>query len=125
MAALLFSTYCTYCDDPCGRQYYVGYIVPQKGGFPQFEYVWRTAYDAAVWRNICEKDLGVGPVLSLHPFEWVAAQGRAKGLTMAENVYEVLTDHRFPDRKDYAFLVPQGYTLTTNTEITSLKKISK
>jgi hypothetical protein len=111
MRPLFTSCVCDHCDGIAEVGAFRGYIVyrgeEDLGGRPV--YVFRTATDAAIWRNA--QGLQHSPiraVLSESPFRWRVSSGSIRDVELAERPFEIYPDHRFPPDPHRAYLAPKS-----------------
>lgn len=112
MLPLFTSCICERCDGPPRGRFYVGFVVwrgGDDGDGPRQDYVFRTGSDARRWRDVnkltgCE----IRPVLVEHEPGWHLSRGTIKGLELADRLFEVYPNHRFPPAHNRAFLAPES-----------------
>jgi hypothetical protein len=111
MLLLLTSYVCEYCDGPPVGQFYRGFVVWRglDGDQPRREYVFRTREIAAKWRELRKlEDFEIREVLSENAIGWRRSRGSVKDIELADRLYYIYPDHRFPPAADRAFLAPEA-----------------
>jgi hypothetical protein len=111
MTLLLISYVCDRCEGAPRGSYYRGYIVwDPRRHLPRKEYVFRDRDVAEYWRSIRQlEDSQIREVLCEHEIRWHVGRGTIKNLELADHLYEIYADHRFPPGPYRAFLAPEGY----------------
>lgn len=109
MRPLFTSCVCDHCDGLVAVETYRGFIVYRGPADLRDRslYVFPTRTDAALWRSAT--GLSHCPILEVlceTPFAWRRSSGSIGDLELADRLYEVYPDHRFPPAPDRAYLAP-------------------
>lgn len=102
---LFYSAACDWCDGLVSAELDRGYIVWRGRPPGASEYVFRTRGDAARWIEARElTDCPVREVLSEYPFRWRPSTGTIRDIELADRLFEIYPDRRFPPAPHRAFL---------------------
>lgn len=109
MLALFTSLVCERCDGPPSGRFYVGFVVWRRGQErgPRQDYLFRTSGDAERWRQLNDlQQAEVRPVLTEVEPAWHLSRGSVRDLELANQLFEIYPDHRFPPAPHRGFLAP-------------------
>jgi hypothetical protein len=102
---LFYSAACDWCDGLASVALDRGFVVWRDRGPGASEYVFRTRADAERWISVRSLDgFPVREVLSEHGFRWRASTGSVRDLELADRLFEIYLDRRFPPAPHRAFL---------------------
>jgi hypothetical protein len=106
MRPLFVTVVCDWCDGLVDVSApHRGFVVWRNRPEGSSEYVFRTEADAARWREL--QALSAYPIREVRspsPFRWRRPSGTARGIELADHLYEIFPDHRFAPAPYRAFL---------------------
>jgi len=107
---LFLSAVCDWCERSDLDGLDKGFVVWRGTRSQESSYVFPTYEDAARWSKANGLDANpIFEVRSEEPFVWKASTGTLDELTLADRLYEIYPNRRFPKAANRAFLAPGAF----------------